>query len=116
MDYSFSIIIAMIAFVYSVLLTEENALLNGTYNRLYDWFKTDERAAKGKPVDPIFMLIMYCERCIAGQIAFWFFIYENWIYYFEDPIQALLYHFGFVALTIILTVTLKESYIKYKHK
>lgn len=112
-DYIFSVLIAAIAFTYSVLLTEENALFNGIYNRLYVFFKTDERASDGKPVHWLFMILMYCERCIAGQMAFWYFLYKNWTIYVHEFIESLIYHFGFVSITIMLAVTFKEI---YKHK
>ncbi len=116
MDYSFSIIIAMIAFVYSVLLTEQHALFCGVYNFLYELFETDERISEGKPMHWLFMILIGCDRCVAGQIALWFFLYRNYELYAGDFFEALLIHLGFVSLTILLTVALKESYYKYKHK
>lgn len=112
-DYVFGLLIASIAFTYSVLLIEENALFNGLYNRLYVIFKTDERAEKGKSVHWLFMILMYCEKCIAGQMAFWYFLYKNWSIYDVDFFESLIYHFGFVSVTIMLTVILKQI---YKHK
>lgn len=72
--YECSLLIALFAFVYAYLLTRPNALFNGLYNRADVFFKTDERLRNGKPLHPLFMLLIHCEKCIAGQVALWLFL------------------------------------------
>jgi hypothetical protein len=110
-----SFMIACIAFVYSDLCTEPNMLFNGLFNRLDVLFKTDKRATEGKPVHPLFMVLMYCSKCVSGQIAFWLFLYENWELYTVDVVETLFLHFGFTAVTILMTAFIKEIYKHLKH-
>jgi hypothetical protein len=73
--YECSLLIALSAFVYAYLLTRPNKLLNGVYNKLDTYFKTDERLRNGKPLHPLFMLLIHCEQCIAGQVSLWLFLF-----------------------------------------
>lgn len=85
-------------------------LLNGLFNRLDTFFKTGERANNGKPVHPLFMILMYCEKCLAGQMAFWLYLiqwHELYPHYF---FIILLRHLLFVAYTILCTLALGIIY------
>lgn len=115
MNLQESIMIALIAFAYSDLMTEPNMLFNGLFNWLHVKFKTDERAMNGKPVNPFFMFLMYCSKCVAGQIAFWYFLKEVHSIYLYDFFNVLFIHLSFVAQTIVITAFLKEIYKHTKH-
>jgi hypothetical protein len=73
-NYELAILIAVASVTYSNILTQPNAIFNPLYNKLYNYFKTDERRGNGKPYHPLFMLLIHCEKCIAGQAAFWLYI------------------------------------------
>lgn len=90
-------------------------ILNGLYNRLDAFFNTDKRSCTSKGPHWVFMVIMYCEKCNAGQLALWIFLYKYALpYYFEfgliDAIGALM---GFITLAIFTASVLKGLYIKY---
>jgi hypothetical protein len=108
-NYELALLLAIAAFVYSNLLTDENAILNRPYHWLWRFFKTDERMEVGKPVHPLFMVLMYCEKCVAGQWAFWLHLVLNWHRY------NLLEHVLFTLFTIMAAAVVKEAYTKIKH-
>jgi hypothetical protein len=109
-NYELSLLIAVLAVVYTQLLTDTNMIFNGVYNRLYRFFKTDQRAREGKPYHPLFMILIYCEKCFAGQVAFWLFIYHNFADY------NFLIHLFFVAFTILSAYILNNIIKHIKHE
>jgi len=106
-NYELSLLLAIGAFVFSNLLTDENQILNGVYKWLYKIFKTDERKDDGKPVHPLFMALMYCEKCVAGQWSFWFFLFANFSFY---NFNLFFTHIFFVLTTIFLAALIKLLY------
>lgn len=108
-----ALMVAIGAFVFSNILTGNGEVLGWLYGALDRLFKTDERAAEGKPVHPLFKMLMQCEKCVAGQWSLWsFFIYAfplykkgNWILFLP--------HLGFVFFSIFLTLIVKRVYINY---
>lgn len=105
-NYQLSFLIAVAAFVYSYMLTRPNAMLNWLYNWAYVFFKTDERSNQGKPYHWAFMLLIHCEKCIAGQVAAWLYLFGNWSNY------NFLQHIFFTAFTILLAGLIKNLYTK----
>lgn len=105
-NYQLSFLIAVAAVVYTYILTRPNAVLNGIYNNLYNFFKTDERLSQGKPIHPLFMILIHCEKCFAGQAAAWLYLLINWSNY------NLLQHIFFTAFTILITGIIKNLYTK----
>lgn len=105
MNYEFAILIAIAAVVYSTILTEEDSILHKWYLFLYDLFDTDQRAEQGKSKHWLFMLLIYCEKCIAGQMAFWLYIcthnIREYIWY---------NHIFFTAATIFAAAIVKWIY------
>lgn len=112
-NYEFAILIGVFAFVYSNLLTEPDALLNKLYNRLDIFFKNDVRQMEGKGRHPLFMILIHCEKCIAGQIALWGFGYDNYIWYYFEPLKAAGTHLIFVAFAILTAAILRGLYHKH---
>jgi hypothetical protein len=110
--YEFSLLIALAAMCYSYILTEPNAILNGVYKKLYKLFRTDEREEAGLPIHPLFMVLIYCEKCVAGQWALWLFFWYAWpLYVHEFCFLLVLKHIFFILFTIILAGTSKNIYI-----
>lgn len=111
MNYQLPILIGMLGFVYTNILTEPNQIFNGWYKKLYKFFKTDERRAQGKGVHWFFMVIMYCEKCFSGQIALWAFLYLNFNqYFYAFDLMIVLYHLFTIALAILASATIKELF------
>jgi small-conductance mechanosensitive channel len=94
-----SLLIAIAAFVYSYILTGPGMILE----HLYAEASTHWPAWLHKPV-------ISCEKCVAGQLAFWLFPFWVTIKFdFEfDPVSHLL----FICLTIYLVEMIKAIYTK----
>lgn len=106
-NYELGFLIALFAFTYSYLLTQPHAMFNGIYNKLYKAFKTDERIQNGKGYHPLFMILIHCEKCIAGQFALWLYLKTNFYHY--NPLQ----HLFFVCYCIAFAAVIKHTYTKY---
>ena len=76
-------IIAVCAWVYSMILTEPGMILNG-------WFKLCEKRLP----EWLFSPVVGCVYCVAGQMSLWYYLIKYWNNY------NLLYHIAFVCLTI----------------
>lgn len=112
--FIYSLLIGIFSFVYTYILTDANQILNPIYKRLYKFFKTEERKEKGKGVHWIFMIIMYCEKCNAGQIALWLYLYNNYRSYILDPLPTFLFHVAFISLSIFFAAFIKLIYTKHE--
>lgn len=49
----------------------------------------------------------YCEKCFAGQLAFWLFLYYNWRDYKIDIFNTLQHHVIFISVVIFITIIIK---------
>ena len=105
--YELALLIAIFAFTYSYLLTEEKQIFNGLYN----WLESILTDANGK-THWLFNVLIGCEKCVAGQIALWIYFSQNIFGYILDPFQTILNHLFFVAFTIFFTALIKNIYIK----
>ena len=105
--YELALLIAILAFTYSYLLTEEKQIFNRLYNAL-ESLLTD---ANGR-IHWLFNVLIGCEKCVAGQIALWIYFSQNIFGYILDPFQTILNHLFFVAFTIFFTALIKNIYIK----
>lgn len=112
--FIWSVLISIFSFVYTYILTQPDHLLNGTYKRLYSFFKTDERLAENKSVHWLFKILMYCEKCNAGQIACWLYLFNNLHNYYLHPVRTFLFHLSFITLSIFLTSIIKNTYTKHE--
>lgn len=102
--YEYALLIAIGAYTFSVLLTEGEMILSPVYKRLYAFFKTDERQDEGKPVHWLFKILMYCEKCVAGQWALWYFLYKEFnTYMYAFTFNLIALHLFFVLLTVFIT-------------
>lgn len=115
-NYELGALIGLFAFVYSYLLTRPHALLNKFYNKCDVYFETDKRSAQGKPMHPLFMILIHCEKCIAGQIALWLGFGERWfnyIFWNEHTLDNALTHILFIAYAIFCAAVIKGLYTKH---
>lgn len=108
-----SLLIAITAFVYSNILILPGEIFGKLYGKLDVFFKTDERAAEGKPVHPVFKMIMQCEKCVSGQMALWIFMICIFPKYMDACFIYIIPHILFIGLTIFLTLIIKKLYTKY---
>lgn len=113
-NYELAILFSVLAFTYSYLLTRPNALLNGYYNYLYSAYKIDKRRAEGRGYPWAFMVLIHCEKCIAGQIAFWYSLFSDGIgmAITGDVFTAFFYIILFVSFTIFSTAVITNTYKK----
>lgn len=109
--YELALLIAIFAFTYSYLLTEENQIFNNLYNAL-ESLLTD---ANGK-THWLFNVLIGCEKCVAGQIALWIYFSQNIFGYILDPFHTILNHLFFVTTAIFFTALIKNIYIKTNTK
>ncbi len=85
-DYILSIKLAIVAFVYSEVLTEPGMALNWLFHLL------------NKLPEFLFKPLIGCFKCVSGQMALWVFLYFNWNGY---DLIAFGNHVFFISLTII---------------
>lgn len=108
------ILIGITAFVYSQILTQPGEIFAGLYRRLDNFFNTDERSCKGLGLHPVFKMIMACEKCVAGQMAFWFYIAFNYKEYLTGDLLNLIPHILLIGISIFTAITIKIIYTKYE--
>jgi hypothetical protein len=94
--FIFSFYIAIIAFVYSEILTEGGMILNGLYKFL-------EKHLGKYPY--IFKPLIDCSKCVAGQIALWVYLFI--------PEYNLFQHAAVICLSIYLLMLVKGFYLKF---
>lgn len=116
--------IAVFAFVYCIILTERGMILEGFSAFLNKKFNPKREYLKKlypdkwqemydlpffkkmlgvkyqiRDFDWLYKIIIGCERCVAGQVALWFYV----VVFEYDFIQ----HISFIVTTILLTETIK---------
>lgn len=60
---------AVVAYVYSVMLTDGGKLLNG-------WYRFLQTKIGNKKW--LFYPLIHCDECVAGQMALWSYLYLQW--------------------------------------
>lgn len=103
----YPLLIAIAGFTYSYILTQPGEIFAGLNRVLSRLFKTDERLNSGRPLHPLFKLLIGCEKCIAGQLAFWSYLYVN---IGDYGVLITIGHILFVCLTIFLAAVIKGIY------
>lgn len=93
---SISAAVALVAFVYSVILTEGGMILNPWYNFL------DRKIGESW----LFKPLVGCYRCVAGQMAFWYYIVKFRYDIFE--------HAFFISFAIFTAIVINKLYIYIK--
>ena len=89
--------VAVCAWVYAEILTDNGMLLNRVYNvineRLPSWI--------AKP-------IMTCVFCVGGQMALWFYLFLVWR--FSELQYNLIHHIIFISFTIFYLKLIDKSW------
>ena len=96
--YLLALKIALIAYVYSVILTEQGMLLNG----LYRWLDS-----KNLP-DWLFNPLIGCSKCVTGQMALWYLILEYLKMPYLNNIVEIVF---FLSLAIFISYVINKIYI-----
>lgn len=96
-------LIAVVAFTFSVLMTDQGDIF-AWYYQLLDKMKMKKRwySHFANPLG-------WCEKCSAGQIAFWYYIYTS---VFGNHDYRLDGHIAFVCLAVFLTVVIRKFKLK----
>lgn len=94
--------VAISAFVYSNMLTEEGMIFNSLFETLEE-----------KLPEWLFKPLIGCQYCVAGQWSLWFFIYYA---IFEAKDYELYVHIWFVMQTIFITKIITEFYYRILNK
>jgi hypothetical protein len=105
--YEIAILFGILGFVYTNLLTQPEQIFSGWYKLLYKLFKIDARNAEGKGYHPLFMVLVHCEKCVAGQIAFWYYLIK---FNYSITSDGYIWHAIFCAVAI-----LSAEFIKLIH-
>ena len=88
-----SFAISIIAFTYSVILTEPHQILNGVYEwlekRLPEW---------------LFFPIIGCEKCVSGQMGLWYYLL------FYDGKYSIFEHLFVILFPIFIVTFIKPLY------
>lgn len=102
-DYELAILIAVLSYVYTNILTEPDMIFNGAYKWL-----------DGRIPNWLFYPLIHCEKCNAGQIALLTFIWEYGLGFYFYPLQTIGYCALFVGFTIFTVYTIKQLWEKLK--
>lgn len=99
-DYILAIKVAIVAYIYSDVLTEGDMILNGVFHfldkRLPEW---------------LFKPVIGCYRCVAGQLALWSFLYIKWDQYGSGfNVGLIANHIFFISLTIFIVWITNKIY------
>jgi len=89
--YLLALNIAVVAYVYSVILTEPGMILNP----LYRWL--DSMNEKWLP-DWAFYPLIGCSKCVSGQMALWYYVVTCTSYNLIDHILLISFTIFFVVL------------------
>ena len=104
-NYELAILIAVLSYTYTNLLTEPEMVFNGLYRYL-----------DGRIPNWLFYPLIHCAKCNAGQVAIISYCYEYWVGFILYPLETLGYLALFVSFTIFTTYTLKQTYEKLWQK
>lgn len=101
-----SAVIAIIAVMYSVVLSRPGEIFGWLYDKLNTWFNERNpckgtREQRGLGPHPVFKLLIGCFKCVAGQWAFWIFLIYCWPVY---NMFFIIPHLLFVGLTIFFSL------------
>lgn len=102
-DYEIAILIAILSFVYTNILTEPDMIFNSAYK----W--CDEKLPRW-----LFYPLIHCEKCNAGQIALIVYAYNYYLGFYFYTIPTIATMFAFVAFTIFTVYTIKQLWEKLK--
>jgi hypothetical protein len=105
--FIFSLKLAIVAYIYSDVLTEGGMILNPIYVFLDTW-KYNKCTGKKLIPEWLFKPLIGCYKCVAGQMALWSFFVVNYSEYINIKsifeLSVLIgNHLFFITLTILLS-------------
>lgn len=92
--------IAIIAYTFSVLMTDQGDIFEWYYHIL------DKLKMKRRWYSHFANPLGWCEKCFAGQLALWYYLYKNWG---AVDICGLI---AFICLSVFLTVLIRKFKLK----
>ena len=103
-------VIACTAVVYTCILTEPGEIFASWKRFLDSKLNTPKRACNGLGMHPLYKVLVYCEKCIAGQMALWIFLIYNFDYYQHGRWITIIPHVLFIGFTIFSAVAAKKLF------
>ncbi len=97
-DYELAILIALFSYTYTNILTEPDMV----FNSLYKW-------CDGWMPRWLFYPFIHCEKCNAGQVALWVYIYNYYLGFVFYPLETIGYIALFVSFTIFTVYIIKQT-------
>ena len=91
-----SVVIAVIAVVFSAVLTQEGMLLNFLWKFL-------NKHIGNKPF--LFNPLIDCPKCVSGQIALWYYLIAYWHEY------SFIIHVSLISVTIFISLIIYKIYL-----
>lgn len=108
----FALKVAIVAYIYSDVLTEPGMILNSLYVKLDTWYVNE---CTGKKMIPewLFKPLIGCYKCVSGQMALWSFFVVNFSEYMNIKsifeLSVLIgNHLFFIMLTILLSCLIQR--------
>lgn len=99
--------IAIVAYTISGVLMQQDMLLE-RYLDLLIWAASTSKFGKF-----IAHPLGLCEKCLAGQVALWYFLYVNWDSYTTEIVNNIISHIVFICVTVLVTIALKATFRKW---
>lgn len=109
--FIYSFLIAVFSFIYSNVLTDNGELLNGLKKLLYK-LNDEEKLNAGLGYHWLYKVLIFCEKCISGQIALWSFLIIHFHEYRNGSFVLVFPHLLFITLSIFFAVIIKSFYTK----
>jgi len=106
-----SLLIGGCSFVYTNLLMEPDQLFGKLYKKAYNMFECDKAMIEGRSYHPLFKILFHCEKCNAGQIALWYYLFSNLKNYFT--INTALIGITFILFSILTAAVVRGIYNRY---
>lgn len=99
--------VAVIAYVYAVPLTEPKMIL-------HKWYKFLDRLLMPR-YEWLFKPLVDCEKCVAGQLSLWLYFFPSlnsgsflWQFHVKQFTYYPTEHIYFVSLSILFTLLIKK--------
>lgn len=104
-----SFCIAVVAYVYCCILPAPNMILYRWFVFLHNKAAASVRYNRHKAAHDVwwFKILIGCEKCFAGQVAFWLYAYMCW-QAGGYSIGLAAYHVFFICMSILLTVAIRK--------
>lgn len=109
-----SFLIAVLAYVYTNVLTEPDEILSGWKSWLNNKLNDEERLSNGLGYHPLYKVLVHCEKCFAGQVALWVYLilsfetYKDSVFIPKVLFFLVFKHVCFITLTILTTIIIKK--------